>query len=360
MADKTHAYKPYLFLLGEPQSEMIETIDERSKLIGKYRRCANEVMAQCPSQLSLHLVQLELGQVNADLAAKARDLVKRILESMTDETANDIKGISIEARSDLINPLSKSLKSAKDVVDMEGFFQFVLATGIPELTQKVERVKVKVSFLFAYEALSSELLERYHSTYSILEEITDALKIATNIAESERTKLQESARRERLKLETDLQLLLEKALTLREVKSTRNYRDYVDQTCTMLDDAAATRKRAEDIMAEEDMLGVHSGEFTKIQDIEGLCLVLNRFWSLIVEYHAEETKWFRSPLNQLDAKQLDADHQRFIVSFQVNRPPPFQSGGREFICSLKIYRTWSFAFRRRMPLNQLRTLGRFS
>jgi dynein heavy chain len=310
-------YAPFTFLLNEAASleqfvvdaekDPAETLAEFGKRIHKYVATKDNLAKEAPHSMSVTLIYVQCDLLNSQLDAKARALVKTLLEHISKDTILRNKKTVQNVKS-IDGKLKKRPKDSKEMVRDEEYLAEVKSETVPEMDTAVKAIRERLEFLFENRHdMSEELLEKTGTTFERHRQLGDMIDEAKQMLSKERTALEDRFFVKRKTFEEELAVMAEHAATFKTKAQMKDLYNYVAELEGVDKNIEETRQTIEVINEEEITLGMQVTEFDQANEVEKVLEPYKNLWNTIAKFDKAHKLWTKGPLLELDAEQVEQE-----------------------------------------------------
>jgi dynein heavy chain len=317
-------YAPFTFLLNEAaqlqqfvadaEGSSEGTLSAFGKRIHQYATTKERLQKDAPHSMSVTLIYVQCDGLNAELDAKAQDLVRELLEHISEDTIARNKKV-VSSVKGVDGKLRKRPNDSKEMVRDEEFLAEVKADVVPEMDTAVREIRERLDFLFENRHdMSEDLLDKTGTTFARHRLLGDMIDDAKQMLSKERTMLEDRFFVKRKKFEEELAVMAEHAATFKTKSQMRDLYNYVAELEGLEKNIEETRQNIGVINDEEVTLGMTATEFNQANEVEKVLEPYKNLWTTIARFDKAHKLWTKGPLFELDAEQVEEEAKEIFIT----------------------------------------------
>ncbi|TMW64711.1 hypothetical protein Poli38472_011591 [Pythium oligandrum] len=313
--------------------------------IERIRPMSKRLITTTRARRYLRLFTVDCGDVNHALLGAFNEWVARLLAAFAERTAH-MNGELRQQYKDVAARIAKRPVDLYELVDAEGYIDYLKTSKLQELQQSVQEIKDRMRFLLFQQESATRVDEdaavehhcaagdddnssprnekasprrrgarsgEFHVSIELLSSTAKTIRWRAHIerllGDAEASLVGERARIEAIFLARRNRFQAEVEEFDAEVKSfskkgdLRHAATYVVQLGKMKDVLQSFRKQMESIVAEESMLQWKPTDFSKLDDIAEEMEPYEQLWRTAREFRELSSRWLRSNVYELQAQE---------------------------------------------------------
>ncbi|KAG8459256.1 hypothetical protein KFE25_014101 [Diacronema lutheri] len=306
-------YAPHQYLLSAETEKRVDdfnkadhSLSEHTSEIQRFAKAATEVGEHAPDEVRFSLVAINASAVKQRMANRAQELVLSLTASVGAKFAARDAAICHQYQ-EMSARLMVHPSTDDEMVELEKFVHESRETLV-ELNKELNTARKQLTFLVehAYHFNDDEL-KLVGSTWLWPSRIKPLLDDCHKRLKDERSRAEDelAARKDKFVEELDEYVAIAEAF--QSYGELARVSENVATLNKLLADVAAAKERAEQLNAEEELLGFARTHFVQLEHVPALLAPYTTLWRNAQDFQKQSHMWLHGSMRSLDPEAVERD-----------------------------------------------------
>ena len=308
-ADRLAAEAKAKAAADEERKRRGHTLAETHAEILKYQTAITEIQNCSPSEVTFHMLKIELHLLKEQLISKAKEVSNKLLEGLAGEIRQQNLDITTKFES-MLARIKKKSTSVNELAELKSFSRQVETVEIPKLQKEIDHMqeKIRCLMLFRYPISRADFnlswnVNRY--PLHLMEGMEDTkLQI-----ELDNSHFQKQLQEEQGRFQIDLEEYAQEVQSFIEfgMGTTAQMEQYASKVEALQDKLQAAEAKVASFNERDQLFGDVPMVYDELTAIKAKFKPFFELWSTTSLFNGSYSVWMTGPFVELDPVQIGKD-----------------------------------------------------